>query len=167
MMSGDRGGSMPRQPSVLANTASIDQRRGRRLERRIIALGVLSLSALTASVIYDHWSTYQHTLDSTRHTLANFAIMVVDDEPMLVGVAEETLADLGYEPIGFKSSVAALAAFRAEPDRFDAVVTDETMPELAGTDLAENMRKLKPDLPIVLMRAMPGRNSSAAQTCSA
>jgi PAS domain S-box-containing protein len=83
-------------------------------------------------------------------------IMVVDDEPMLVGLAEETLAELGYEPIGFKSSVAALAAFRAEPDRFDAVVTDETMPELAGTDLAENMRKLKPGLPIVLMSGYAG-----------
>jgi PAS domain S-box-containing protein len=83
-------------------------------------------------------------------------IMVVDDEATLVELAEVTLAELGYEPIGFKSSVAALAAFRAAPERFDAVLTDETMPELAGTDLARNLRKLKPDVPIVLMSGYAG-----------
>jgi PAS domain S-box-containing protein len=83
-------------------------------------------------------------------------IMVVDDEPALVALAEETLAELGYEPIGFKSSVAALAAFRAAPERFDAVLTDETMPELAGTDFGRDVRKLRPDIPIVLMSGYAG-----------
>ena len=83
-------------------------------------------------------------------------IMVVDDEPALVALAEETLAELGYEPVGFKSSVAALAAFRAAPERFDAVITDETMPELGGTDLGHYVRKLRPDIPIVLMSGYAG-----------
>ncbi|HEX4596689.1 MAG TPA: response regulator, partial [Burkholderiaceae bacterium] len=83
-------------------------------------------------------------------------IMVVDDEPTLVALAEETLAELGYEPVGFKSSVAALAAFRAAPERFDAVITDETMPELGGTDLGHYVRKLRPDIPIVLMSGYAG-----------
>ena len=52
-------------------------------------------------------------------------VMVVDDEPALVALAEEMLVKLGYKPVGFKSSVAALAAFRAAPQRFDAVLTDE------------------------------------------
>jgi PAS domain S-box-containing protein len=83
-------------------------------------------------------------------------VMVVDDEPALVALAEETLAELGYEPIGFKSSVAALAAFRAAPQRFDAVITDETMPDLTGTDLARDLRKLRPDIPIIVMSGYAG-----------
>ena len=45
--------------------------------------------------------------------------MVIDDERALVALAEETLAELGYEPAGFHSSIAALQAFRADPQRFD------------------------------------------------
>jgi len=83
-------------------------------------------------------------------------IMVVDDERPLVMLAEETLAELGYEGVGFDSSVAALAAFRESPQRFDAVLTDETMPELAGTDLVQRLRMLRADIPIVLMSGFAG-----------
>src|SRR4029450_11944243 len=83
-------------------------------------------------------------------------ILVVDDERPLVALAEETLAELGYEAVGFDSSVAALRAFCATPARFDAVLTDEMMPEIAGTDLAGHLRKLRPDIPIVLMSGYAG-----------
>jgi hypothetical protein len=63
-------------------------------------------------------------------------VMIVDDERVLVALAEETLSELGYEPVGYDSSVAALEAFRVEPKRFDLVLTDETMPDLTGTELA-------------------------------
>jgi CheY-like chemotaxis protein len=69
-------------------------------------------------------------------------IMIVDDEPALVALAEETLADLGYEPLGFSSSLAALQAFRAQPMRFDLILTDETMPDLTGTELAREILQL-------------------------
>ena len=78
------------------------------------------------------------------------SVMIVDDERSLVALAEEMLAELGYEPVGFSSSTAALAAFRAAPQRFDIVLTDETMPELIGSDLAREIRVLRPDIPIVL-----------------
>jgi nitrogen-specific signal transduction histidine kinase/CheY-like chemotaxis protein len=83
-------------------------------------------------------------------------VMVVDDEPALVALAEETLAELGYEPVGFDSSLAALKALRAEPKRFDLVLTDETMPDLTGTELARAMRQLRPDIPIILMSGYSG-----------
>ncbi len=83
-------------------------------------------------------------------------VMIVDDEIPLVALAEELLATLGYEPVGFASSTAALQAFRADPQRFDVVLTDETMPELVGTDLAKSMRALRPDIPIVLMSGYSG-----------
>jgi CheY-like chemotaxis protein len=83
-------------------------------------------------------------------------IMVVDDEPALVELIEEMLAKLGYEPVGFASGAAALAAFRDSPLRFDAVLTDETMPALTGSELAGELRKLRPDLPILLMSGYRG-----------
>ena len=84
------------------------------------------------------------------------AVMVVDDERSLVMLAEETLAELGYEPVGFDSSIAALQAFRADPQRFALVLTDETMPDLTGTELAREIRRLRPEIPIVLMSGYSG-----------
>jgi CheY-like chemotaxis protein len=83
-------------------------------------------------------------------------VMIVDDEKPLVALAEEILAELGYEPVGFNTSRAALDAFREAPQRFDIVLTDETMPELLGTDLAREVRLLRPDIPIVLMSGYSG-----------
>jgi predicted ATPase/signal transduction histidine kinase/GAF domain-containing protein/CheY-like chemotaxis protein len=78
-------------------------------------------------------------------------IMIVDDESALVALAEEILAGLGYEPVGFESSPTALQAFRAEPGRFALVLTDETMPDLTGTELAREIRRVRADISIILM----------------
>jgi CheY-like chemotaxis protein len=83
-------------------------------------------------------------------------VMIVDDEPMLVALAEEMLAGLGYEPVGFESSPVALQAFRAKPGRFDLVLTDEAMPELVGTELAREVRLLRSDVPVILMSGHGG-----------
>jgi predicted ATPase/signal transduction histidine kinase/ActR/RegA family two-component response regulator len=87
-------------------------------------------------------------------------VMIVDDERALVALAEETLAGLGYEPVGFDSSVAALQAFRADPKRFDLVLTDETMPDLMGTELAQEIRQLRPEIPIIVMSGYSGTQLS-------
>ena len=78
-------------------------------------------------------------------------ILLVDDEEALVRVGEEMLAMLGYEAVGFASSTEALETFRATPRRFDAVLSDDALPALTGSELAREIRKLHPDIPIVLM----------------
>ncbi|MDP4299990.1 ATP-binding protein [Leptothrix discophora] len=83
-------------------------------------------------------------------------VLVVDDEPALVELAEEMLAELGYEPAGLSDSALALARFDATPDRFDLVLTDELMPGLCGTALACEIRARRPDLPIVLASGYGG-----------
>ena len=83
-------------------------------------------------------------------------VMVVDDEPALVALAEESLASLGYEPVGFRDPALALAAMRAEPGRFDAVVTDQIMPGMTGTDLARALHALRDDLPVLLASGFGG-----------
>jgi CheY-like chemotaxis protein len=83
-------------------------------------------------------------------------VMIVDDERPLVALAEEITAQLGYEPVGFDSSGAALEAFRNAPLRFDAILTDESMPDLIGTELAHEILQIRPKIPIILMSGYGG-----------
>ena len=78
-------------------------------------------------------------------------ILLVDDEEALVRLGEEVIAQLGYEPVGFSSSTAALEAFRAEPHRFHAVLTDESMPEMTGSELVRAIRVVRGDIPVLMM----------------
>ena len=87
-------------------------------------------------------------------------ILLVDDERPLLLLGEEMLAAIGYEPIGFGNGAAALAAFRADPDRFDLVLTDQVMPEMTGCDLALALHAIRPDVPIVLMIGYAGHVGS-------
>ena len=89
-------------------------------------------------------------------------VLVVDDEEPLVRLATETLEDLGYEPVGFTSSAAALAAFRADPARFDAMLTDERMPGMSGTLLIREVRDIRDTMPVVLMSGYLGMRSTEA-----
>jgi len=80
---------------------------------------------------------------------AGQVILAVDDEVDVLHALEEMLAQLGYEPVGFSDSREALKAARADPRRFDAMVSDEVMPELIGTQLTAEIRKLNPTMPVV------------------
>lgn len=83
-------------------------------------------------------------------------VMLVDDEEALVALGEEALAELGYEPVGFASSTTAWESFLSAPDRFDIVVTDHSMPDLAGMELIQRIRVIRPDIPIVLASGHSG-----------
>jgi signal transduction histidine kinase/ActR/RegA family two-component response regulator len=84
------------------------------------------------------------------------SVMVVDDEPALLELAQEILAELGYEPVGFNDSVAAVEAYEADPGRFDLILTDEVMPLLTGTELATRLRERFPRVPILLISGYGG-----------
>jgi PAS domain S-box-containing protein len=83
-------------------------------------------------------------------------VMIVDDEPALVALAKELLTKLGYEPVGFESSSAALQALRAQPQRFDLLLTDEAMPELTGAELAREVHRIRAELPILIITGHGG-----------
>ena len=78
-------------------------------------------------------------------------VLIIDDEEPLVQLATRIVAGLGYTPVGFTSSAAALAAFRADPESFDAIITDERMPEMSGMALIREVRGLRSSMPVVLM----------------
>ena len=77
-------------------------------------------------------------------------MLFVDDEESLVDAGKELLEMLGYQVTGCVSSLDALEAFRAAPERYDAVITDQIMPNLSGEDLARELLQSRPDLPIIL-----------------
>ena len=77
-------------------------------------------------------------------------ILLVDDEEMLAELGKTILEGLGYEATALTSSLDALALFQDHPDRFDAVITDQTMPGMVGKDLAGRILQIRPDLPIIL-----------------
>jgi PAS domain S-box-containing protein len=77
-------------------------------------------------------------------------ILIIDDEDMLVELNEQRLRRLGYEVVATTSSMEALAIFRKEPDTFDLVITDYTMPNMTGTDLVIELLKVRATIPIIL-----------------
>lgn len=77
-------------------------------------------------------------------------ILLVDDEAMLTRVAESMLTRLGYEVESVLSPSEAIIAFQAAPDRFDLIITDQTMPQMTGVQLAAALRQLRPDIPVIL-----------------
>ena len=97
-----------------------------------------------------HHSALPKECKESPPTVGTERVMVVDDEPQLVALWEELLEQLGYEVQGFSVSKEALDAFQKDPDHFDIVVMDQTMPGLTGGELASLMLQKRPDLPIVL-----------------
>ena len=77
-------------------------------------------------------------------------ILFVDDEPMIMKLGRRILERQGYEVETRASGTDALECFRQDPNRFDLVVTDMTMPGLRGDKLAEEMLKIRPHLPVIL-----------------
>jgi two-component system NtrC family sensor kinase len=77
-------------------------------------------------------------------------ILLVDDEEPLVNMMQQKLTRLGYEVIAHHDSVEALKAFQAAPQRFDLIITDQTMPHLTGADLAREVVRVRATTPIIL-----------------
>lgn len=77
-------------------------------------------------------------------------IMVVDDEEFLVEMLRQTFSELGYRVDGFERSEDAREAFSRNPDGYDLVITDQTMPRLSGYELACTILGRRPGLPVVI-----------------
>ncbi len=77
-------------------------------------------------------------------------ILLVDDEPFICEIGKGMLEHLGYQVTTRTSSIEALEAFRAQPEKFDLVITDMTMPKMTGDKLAKELMRIMPNLPIIL-----------------
>ena len=77
-------------------------------------------------------------------------ILLIDDEDILAELGQAMLERLGYEVTVRTNSLEALTTFQNQPDRFDAVITDQTMPGMTGIDLARRILQIQPGIPVIL-----------------
>ncbi|MFZ0930384.1 MAG: PAS domain S-box protein [Syntrophobacteraceae bacterium] len=80
----------------------------------------------------------------------NERILFIDDEKALADMGGKMLESLGYLVTAKTDSIEALETFRSKPDEYDLVITDMTMPGLAGRELAKELMAIRPDVPIIL-----------------
>ncbi len=80
----------------------------------------------------------------------NERILFVDDEESMAEIGRRRLERLGYQVESKTNSIEALELFRADPDQFDLVITDMTMPHITGDKLVKEVLKIRPGMPTIL-----------------
>ena len=97
-------------------------------------------------------------------------ILVVDDEEDVLIAAQLILEDIGFSVVGAEDGLSGLDLFRQHSDEIRAVLLDLTMPKMSGEELFEEMRRIRPDVPVILssgyseeeaLRQFPGRQFNA------
>ena len=88
--------------------------------------------------------------DPARYQKQQGHILFVDDEEPLSNMGQHFLEHLGYSVTVCTSGLAALEIFKSHPHKFDAVITDQTMPKITGEKLATELLRINPDIPIIL-----------------
>jgi CheY-like chemotaxis protein len=89
--------------------------------------------------------------ETLPRSVNNESVLYVEDRDDVASVGRTMMERLGYRVTVALSGMDALEMFREDPDRFDVVLTDQTMPGMTGADLARELLRIRPDLPIVLM----------------
>ncbi len=77
-------------------------------------------------------------------------VMFVDDEPEITRMAGEMLGALGYTPVLINHGIDAVRMFESNAEYFDLIITDQVMPGMRGLELIQKVRKIRPDIPIIL-----------------
>ncbi len=91
-------------------------------------------------------------------------ILLVDDEPALTQVTAKFLQRAGFRTTGVHSAREALSAFERQPEQFDLVITDLTMPEMSGAALARNLHDRRPSLPVIIISGFDGAETLNGDT---
>ncbi len=77
-------------------------------------------------------------------------ILLVDDDHDILNMMQQSLKNLGYQLSAFSSSQEALGTFSKNPDNFDLIITDMTMPQMTGMELSKEVLNIRPETPIIL-----------------
>jgi len=84
-------------------------------------------------------------------------ILFVDDEQALIDLGRDLLGQLGYTVETRASAIDAIQAFRANPRKYDLVITDMTMPRMTGEEMTRHIKAIRPDIPIILCSGFSDR----------
>ncbi len=99
--------------------------------------------------VHEHTSKKSGKLNNDQHQGVE-NILLVDDEEVLSVVAQDMLESMGYSVTALTDSVDALERFVRNPDDWDILLSDITMPVITGIDLAEKVQQIRPELPVIL-----------------
>jgi CheY-like chemotaxis protein len=100
--------------------------------------------------VVKRWKDFAPPEETTPLPTGTERILLVDDDEDLTRMTKTILEQLGYKVTALTSSVETLEMFRQEPDYFDLLISDLTMPNLTGTELAEQILAIRPEMPIIL-----------------
>ena len=92
------------------------------------------------------------------------SILFVDDEKLLLEIGKELLEGLGYLVETRASPIDAMEAFRMNPEKYDLILSDMTMPKMTGEKLAKEIKKIRPDIPMILCSGFSARISADTVT---
>ena len=95
-------------------------------------------------------SSLSRELGKEQTPLGREKVLFIDDNEMIANLGSQMLKRLGYSVVAETNSKRALETFRLQPDDFDIIITDQTMPGLIGSDLAEEILKIRPEISIIL-----------------
>jgi len=90
-------------------------------------------------------------------------VLVVDDETAIGNLIKKILENFGYKTEVFNSGLTAFEVFKENPNKFDLLITDLTMPQMTGLDLADQIHRIKPKLPVLIMTGFGDSITSATQ----
>lgn len=80
----------------------------------------------------------------------NENILVIDDEPAITNMLKLYLKSIGYSVTTSNDNIEPLEVFRSSPDKYDLVITDMTMPRITGVELAQTIKMIRPETPVIL-----------------
>lgn len=77
-------------------------------------------------------------------------VLFIDDDESIVDMTDKILKKMGYKVVAKSNPIKALELFRENPDNFDLVITDMTMPQMTGAELSEKVKRIKSDIPVII-----------------
>jgi len=95
-------------------------------------------------------STLHHVDEETNLPRGTERVLLVDDDELLADIGEMLLSNQGYRVVKEVSSLNALELFKQNPDQFDVLMTDQTMPQMTGLELIRELKSIKPELSTIL-----------------
>ena len=101
------------------------------------------------------------TKDEHKLPTGDESILFIDDNPLLTDITRQLLNKLGYKVSIFADSNVALNHFNKDPNAFDLVISDNLMPKMTGIELVEEMKHIRPEIPVIICTGNPNKISPA------
>lgn len=106
------------------------------------------------------YQTWHEPISDEQPPRGDESILFVDDEDSLVRLATQLLEKSGYRVVGHNNPLEALEQFKTDPDQFDLVITDMTMPHMTGHQLVRAIKVIQPHIPIIMCTGYSEKISS-------